>query len=245
MSKKKPLLGDHTRRGRKLIPPVKAMAVPVVEVNYVRDTLPQLLWMAMANDYLGYKDGIMATRCLALTAFEKGPQANYSLVSSFAGLEPKAKEEVLSVLKGEGWLEELQTSLSPLSGLYLDFPLAFLGLPADMDTQLGLTERLKRVVESMYDRWGDPAIMAQASALVISCSTGLYHFAPGMAIPDFNSILNSPDSEEGRRARGIVRTSGMSLTNPSEVKVWENQWPRSFWDQGLEVDDCCFGDTSD
>jgi hypothetical protein len=244
-NRRKPVLGDHTRRKGKLIPPAKAMSVPVTEVNFVLDTLPQLLWIALANDYLGYKEGILATRSLALLAFEYGPRANYSLAGEFAGLDEKAQSAILQSLRKEPWFGKLQSSLAPLSGLYLDCPLAFLGLPGDMDTQSGLIHRLKRVVEAMYDRWGDTAIMAQASSLAIRCSTGLHHFPKDMELPDFNSIINDPESEEGRRARGIVRMSGMSLKNPMDQDVVEDGWPRSFWDQGLQVDKCCFGGFDD
>jgi hypothetical protein len=58
-------------------------------------------------------------------------------------------------------------------------------------------------------------------------------------VPDLNSLIDAPESEEAKRAAGFVRNGVMSEFMPMG-KVKDNAWARAFWNQGYKIDACDF-----
>ena len=55
---KKVVLQDHKRKRKTFIPPFTQMLGPLREISWVKTMLPELLWIALIQDYYGHAKGV-------------------------------------------------------------------------------------------------------------------------------------------------------------------------------------------
>lgn len=245
---KKPrgVLDDHQRMGKKFIPPI-AQLKNFNPVSYINQLLPEILWIGLINDEVGYREGIRLCQTLAVTAHKiHNPKKhiNFALCSTYMKLSETERTELFKQLAEGESLEQLKYCIAPLTILNEGFPLAFLGLPADSIDRAILLKKLKRSVQRHIVKYETPALAIQAAVVYIRGITGGLHLPAQMTPPDLDSIVTAPESENAKRAGAFVRSFVlMEISLAGEEHT--DAWARSFWNQGLVVDDCEFGGSGD
>lgn len=238
-STKKGILAGHKRIGKRFIPPM--MQLPMrVDTSYVNDMLPELIWIGLINDRVGYVQGarIIEKVFLAVDARkEKGQEGNYALMSSFNKLTDDQKTAITDDLREEGELDIIQNSLAPLVLLYDDCPLKFFGPPTNTYSQEDLISIIKLCVGKTIDRYDTAGIVLYGAMLLARLVTKTIKFSADMSLPDFNAVINSPGSEEARRTAGFVRANGLAEFGMMKVG---NAWAKHFWDKNFELSPCEF-----
>lgn len=241
MAEKKEVLKGHKKVGSKFIPPM--MQLPNwSEISYVNQILPEIMWMGLLNDRYGYREGIKLASNFAKRAFElreTDKHINFTLVSNFNQLSSGKKAELLRGLEADSTLAQYRDSLSPLTRLYDNFPLSFIGQSEDELSNVHLVDAIKVCIEKHIDKYETPSLIIQANVLHIRASTGGLKIALHIDFPNLNALIESPDSEEARRAAGFVRISAMQELMPSGEQR-SDDWSRSFWNQGYKIDKCDF-----
>ncbi len=244
---KKPrgVLDDHQRMGKKFIPPLAQLKTK--PVSYVNQLLPEMLWMGLVHDELGYREGIRLCHALAVTAHKiHNPKKhiNFALCSAYLKLSEAERTELIKQLAEGESLEQLNNCIAPLTILYEGFPLAFLGLPVDSLDRTILVKKLKGSISRHIIKYETPALAIQAAVVYIRGITGGLHLPAQMTPPDLDSIVTAPESENAKRAGAFVRSFVlMEISLAGEEHT--DAWARSFWNQGLVVDDCEFGGSGD
>ncbi len=244
---KKPrgILDDHQRMGKKFIPPLAQLRTK--PVSYVNQLLPEMLWMGLVHDELGYREGIRLCHALAVTAHKiHNPKkhVNFALCSTYLKLSEAERTELIKRLAEDKSLEPLKSCIAPLTILYEGFPLVFLGLPADSIDRAILLKKLKRSVQRHIVKYETPALAIQAAVVYIRGITGGLHLPTKMTPPDLDSIITDPESENANRAGAFVRSFVlMEISLAGEEHT--DEWARSFWNQGIVVDVCEFGGSGD
>lgn len=212
------------------------------EVSYVNQIFPEILWMGLINQREGYRAGIkvvefMAKRLNEIKTNEK--HINFSLASSYGKLGEGQKIQIVADLKKENFYSIIQQSLAPLTCLYDDFPMAFIGPPNEHIGKDTLINLLKACISECINKYEQPGMVLQASVMYIRGITGGLFFAKGMEVPDLDKIVNDFDSEEGQRAASSVRAFVMSEYIPLGEQR-SDSWAKSFWNQGYKLDKCHF-----
>ena len=235
------VLADHTKVGKKFIPPFVAILGPLGEVRWVNDLVPELVWLALLSNKHGLKAGADLARQLALATIDaRGakPKKWFAVASAYAELDASEQKAVLAKLEEDGALEQIREALSPLLALYPQCPLSFLftDIPQSEDSSL---EEFKQVLASIFDRWDTPGTFVQAMAVYIAFVTDMLKVAEGLALANFPAIEEFPKTEESQRvassARSVVSTFyGNSKDDQSAA------WISYFWKRGLELDECEF-----
>lgn len=245
MAKNKKILEDHKKIGKKLVPPMMH-SLPLQETDYINDLLPEIIWIGLIHESIGYRNGIDMVRSFVKSVYDSYESENYinfSIASNLNKLSAQEKEKcVQKLLKNEIFLE-VSEILSPLVYFYSDSPFSFLNREVDLTKaeEVELLGRLKKCIANHFDRYGTPSAMAQLNVFYTRVLDGKIFFTRDMNIPDFNSLLDAPDSEEARMAAAFVR---------SEVKQeymfgrygYDNAWSKSFWNQSYFLGDCELGD---
>ncbi|MYC60876.1 MAG: hypothetical protein F4X09_11895 [Gammaproteobacteria bacterium] len=235
----KQILAGHKRVGKRFIPPMKQLP-KTVDTSYVNDMLPELIWIGLINERVGYVRGarIIEKVFLAVDAQkEKKQGGNYALMSSFNKLAADQKTAITQALREEGVLDIIQNSIAPLVLLYDDCPLIFLGPPTNTYSQEDLISIIKLCVGKTIDRHDTPGIVLFGAMLLARLVTKTIEFSADMDLPDFNSVIDSPGSEKARRAASFMRASG--LAEFGMIKIG-NTWAKHFWDKNFELSSCEF-----
>jgi hypothetical protein len=98
-----------------------------------------------------------------------------------------------------------------------------------------LIERLERVVQAVSDKYQVPGVMLHGALLMHNLIAGRVHISSHIQLPDFNSVLNRLDSEEGRRAASFIRASTMAQVGFTEPP---KHWAQNFWKTSYELVSC-------
>lgn len=240
--KSQEVLKGHKRVGKRYIPPMVQLGLN--EVSYVNQLLPEIVWIGLINDRLGYEEGIDLSQRLAQTAkdiHKTDKYVNFAFCSSYRVLTASEKKQLVEKLGSTSDLTNLQSCLAPLTVLYEGFPLIYLGLATDTPDKAILLERLKYCIERHINKYGIQGMAIQTCVVYIRGITGGLHIPKDIEVPDLNAIFTDPDSEKARRAAGFVRATVLTEITPDR-EGYDNSWSRSFWNQGVIIDGCKFED---
>lgn len=236
---KRQVLSDHKKVGGRFIPPMAQF--PMEEVSYTRELLPQIIWIGLTIDKLGNRDGIKLCSDFAAMANEVYAESdeahiNFALTSAYLNLTPENLDSLLTRAEEAKILESLQNCVFPLTALYENCPMAFLGTEGIEPDRSSLVVTIKNCVERHFDRFSSPSEIIQATALYVRVKTGGLKIFSGIELPEFDALITKPDSDEARRAASFVRSTIMMEVRPdSRIST---EWSKSFWNQNLDLDSC-------
>lgn len=235
----KQILEGHKRVGKRFIPPMKQIPM-MTDISYVNDMLPELVWIGLINDRVGYFRGarIIEKVFLVIDKIKKeGQEGNYALISSFNKLTSEQKLDIVASLRNDDVLEIIQNAIAPLVILYDECPLSFMGPPTNTYSEEDLVSIIKQCVKKTIDRYETPAVVLYGAMLLSRLVTKTIEFSSNMDLPDFDSVINSPDSDEAKRAAGFMRANGLGEFG---ILKLSNSWAKHFWDRNYELSPCEF-----
>lgn len=239
MKHRKGVLQGHKRVKSRFVPPL--MQLPNLrETSYVNDLLPHVLWMSLLNDAVGLKQGIHASFELAKLARSihvSEKHVNFAVCGNFNNLSPSENEMLLEELRRRGTLNQYQDALSPLLSLHPNCPMRALATPHESDQHPKLVARLRISVANVFDRYSTSASIMHANVITIRASTGGLFFAKHIEMPDFDSLVHSPDSEKAKRAASFARSSSMQEFM-SDAEGRHLEWSKLFWNTNYRLDAC-------
>jgi hypothetical protein len=233
--KRKKALDGYVRKGKKFISPLKAMT-NLRSYGYVDDLLPELLWIGLINDHCGYKTGRDVLECCVKTSQSWNTEPkNYALQSSYIDLAENQKEEIVNSWKSSNLLEAVQFSIAPLVLLFEECALRFVGPPPQVIPAESLVGRLERVVGAVSNKYEAPGVMLHGALMMNNLIAGRIQFASHIEIPDFNAVLERPNSDDARRAGSFLRASAMAQIGFKEPP---KEWARYFWNTSYTLVNC-------
>lgn len=229
------VLAGHKRVGKRFVAPLNQIG-GITETSYVNRTIPELLWMEMVNSSYGYREGIRLVSDLAtsvLNAIGSSPFRNFAVCSRYGEVSQEARDEIKDKLIEQDLGCMLSSALGPLVRTYPEFPMSWL-LNCE-EEGVGDVEKIKSAIERVFDKYVLPASVIQASVMYIRGIGGALHIASHIEAPDFNAMIETPESEAGKRAASHARIGAMMDIMSSDLP--EN-WPRHFWGRNYEIT-CC------
>lgn len=244
MAKKK-VLQDHKRQGKTFIPPFTDILGPLHEISWYKTMLPELLWIALIQDYYHYQEGVKL-----ITSFSRmvhkcsssDKKRVFATISSLDQLKTDEKLNIQKALASSGDLFKIQKAILPLIVFYPECPLRFLFSTtldfSEDDKQHHLTH-FKTLVERMYDKTSKDTMMVQATAIWLAFDSGVLKVAKGLALASFPEIESYPYTDISRKVASSIRASmKMFFTEPHYLI--SSKWPAYFWNRGLEIEQCYF-----
>jgi hypothetical protein len=245
---RKMILQDHKRHGKTFIPPFQHMLGPLSEISWVKTILPELLWIALIQDYHGHRDGIALITRFTRIARKCSSSEKQKIFATASALGELAKDEKLclqSELGAFGDLFDIQKPLLPLITLYPECPLRFLYSvkPNSSGEEKQDIERLKNLVGGMYNKISRDTMMVQATAIWLAFDSGVLKVSEGLALAKFPEIEKYPNTELSEKVAASIRSSiFMFFTEPHYPK--SPNWPKYFWNRGFEIDKCYFEESA-
>jgi len=236
MKKKKNLEG-YKQRGKRFIPPLKQLP-GIREYSYVNDMLPELIWLGLIHDRMSYNFGARTLETV-VGVTKKWPKLdnpkNFATQSAYADITEGQKSEIKNAWNKHSLLNEIQHALAPLVLLYDNFSLSFVGPPSSLISQEVLIQRMKQCVRKHLNKYETPGIVLLGTIMLTRLMAGTIKFAANLDIPDFNSVIEKPETDEAKRAAAFLRSSSMAEFGLLSLK---NIWPKYFWNRGAELSRC-------
>ena len=103
--------------------------------------------------------------------------------------------------------------------------------------------RLKNLVGGMYDKISRDTMMVQATAIWLAFDSGVLKVFEGLALAKFPEIEKYPHTELSEKVAASIRSSIFMFFNEPHYPKSSN-WPKYFWNHGLEVDKCYFEESA-
>lgn len=233
----KKVLAGYVKSKKRLISPLNALGI-VKTYSFVDDLLPELLWLGLIHDYGGYLAGRDVLECvttLELSWPKPDQPRNFALQSSYAALGDEQKDGLLNAWRGRAVLRLVQDAVAPLTLLYDDFALRFVGPPSVRISDIDLVNRLERVVSQVSDRNSTPGVMLHGALFLNNLLADRIRLSKDISLPDFEAVIHAPDSEEGRRAASFLRATAMAQTGFMEM---DGDWAEKFWARSYALIPC-------
>lgn len=241
------ILGDHRRFKKRFVPPMLAAGMNFRFSNWIRGTVPEVLWIGVLIRTLGFRDGVAAAVAIAEEAHDQlGDDTSLpstSFARTFLALSETQAGEVARRLRSRVDGERALQRLEALFRVYPDYPLVRLASPpvvaepSDDDLRL-----LGRVMDGLLDRESPEAARVQATVVCIAGVTGRLRWVKGgPEPPDLEQIKDYPKTEEAREVASDIRAILQILVarpdTPDDSPLPED-WPASFWERGIGIGEC-------
>jgi hypothetical protein len=242
------VLSDHQQVGKRFIPPMQQLG-PWKDANWIGSILPELLWIGLLNDHHGLKRGAELSLSLARAAaqasgvdpkefnkkFGKAPKHWFALTSAYNSLNQEQQLEVVKCLRPSSKLDQLRKALAPLDEFYPKFPLRFLFEDMALNEKAKDLERLKTLLQALFDKYEKPATFVLANAIYIAFCTNRMKVFEVLALSRFPAIEHFPETEDSRVVAAAVRSAVNGMWGFEEQS---HDWSDYFWNRGLELEAC-------
>lgn len=240
---RKQVLPDHKRIGKRFIPPLATL--PLSEVSWVNQILPEIIWLALAHRQLDYATTVdIAVRMGRKAGPLTGPQAFFGGVSSFSQLSDSSWHAIRKELSDHALLQPLMSALSPLLRMVPTCPLNNLSGPSKvhLEPTPDDLQKVAKTVADLIDRRSVASTKCQATWVYLGFVLGRLQVAPGLTLENFPAIADYPETEESVRVAAAVRALVNMLAN---VSAPSSPWPSEFWQRGFDLTECITLDASD
>lgn len=237
--KRKPVLDDHKRKGKKLLPPILASIGDTYSpYSFIREIVPELIWISLLIQEFGFRKGIELSVKLAQLADKYAsiePKPLFSRLSSYSKLSQEENRSILAELSADE-IDRLTRGLSLLSCLFPENPLQLFCCD-----NIELTEKqndeLSQLLEKLYDKNDVLTVRTLSIAMYIGIATERVKFTKEMfdkTITDFEVIHEYPHTEESKMAASSFRASAPMLlgsiprteTDDEHDKLLEEFWEK-------------------
>ncbi|MEQ9444773.1 MAG: hypothetical protein RJS98_04355 [Rhodospirillaceae bacterium] len=236
-SQKKQILSDHKKVGTRFVPPIAQLGI--TDCSYTLDILPNVIWMGFLIDEFGNRDGIEICSAIATMAnkFVKDKDyKNFSLSGSYLSLSQNQTTKLSTLTNKIKEIEVIRETLAPLTTLYPDFPMSFIGKPKRTFDDRHLIGELKKTIDKYFEKYSHCSEILQTNVVYIQGVAGKMFISSEIKTPNLEAVISNRDSEEGQHAASFVRASVNMFVMQNEEEV--RNWAKIFWNRNLALDDC-------
>lgn len=209
-------------------------------ISYTNDMLPELIWLGLLNDKLGYKHAgsIMkiifhAVDCIC----DAKQQGNFALASTYDSLEQSQKEALKHALTDDSTLYILQDAIAPLTLLYDIFPLSFLGPPAQLYSEDRLVGIISDCVDKTFNKYDTPGTVLNGTMLLYRLVTKKIKFSTEIAPKNLEAVIDDPESDDAKQAGAFMRAC--AIGEFGQMKI-DPAWAKYFWNYNAKLSPCKF-----
>lgn len=234
-SKNNKILEDHKRQGKKLVPPL-LLAIGEGNFSYVKNGIPEIIWIALLNKKLGLISGAKLTQAFSKSIYELNilDEVPYN-ISWFNKLSDQNVHAIRTKLKNEHLYDVLNSALVDLLNTHPECPLnrIFEGSKITLEN----VETLKTTLTEIYDKRSKEATLTLANAIAILNTCGVLKVTKSADLPNLNCILDYPSTEDSTRVAAFVRATSNALLSDMHIPNGE-LWTSYFWNRNLEIEPC-------
>jgi hypothetical protein len=235
------VLADHTREGKVIRTSLSRL--PLRETSWVKQTLPELLWLGLLQGTYDMRRAVVLSLSLAEAAAQVKPSTSnllwFAATSSYATLEEDHWHKVRRALENSGRLDDIAQAIATLVYFYPECPFAHLltqsaSQPSNEEQAI---ESFKAQLEPLYGKQERAATLVQATAVYIALVTQKIAIAEGISLGNLEAVKHFPRTEQSQKVAASVRATCNFLIGAT-LDESESDWALYFWRRGFELGSC-------
>jgi len=232
---KKRILEGHKKVGKKFIPPVVQWP-GFHEINWVNDVIPELIWIAVLQQKIGFRPANEAMADLHKMYIEIcDTKFLHSFFSSYEALGETAKDSFRSRFRESQHYEKVFEGLIDLQYYYPNHPLQFLYADRVIHESEVNIQVVKDSIQGVLERRSECGTMAQAAVLFNSMITGKFNAPVDSIFWEFEELDNYPNTEKSLQLASSIRAM-INAFMDKEVRNFDCQWVKSFWQNSFIIE---------
>lgn len=238
--KKKGVLSDHHRQGKRLIPPLMRIG-NIEETSFKDSKIPELVWMSAIFNRVPDREavnGIIEFQVACREAIDSDDSPHLSFLSNFNKLSGTQREQILQSERCQEIIPFLQRQLWHQHAIFEKYPLSFIFPDRPEYDKSSALERLKLDVDTLLDRYTAHATKVQTTAVVAMMATGKMFIHERINLPDPNTIFTSPGSDEAKRVASFARATLNAGSSILETQAEAGEWVFEFWEKCFVLEGC-------
>ena len=239
VQKQQTILGDHKRVGKKFIAPmVQAAAGGLQPASYFKDTLPEIIWLALTEDKNGMP--VTAKICEEIGNFVRAcgdEKLRLGTLSEFKQISPEMTSELVAYLETVGLLGPLQAAIHDLVVLYPNCPLGFIfkTKPSRLADD-NFLEYFDNLVRDLSDKRGKPGIVMQANLIYLLGLQGKLLFGKESSLWNLEAIKDYPNTDESLQVGACICSASIAMIQMQCIPDDKaDRWSTYFWQRSLEL----------
>jgi hypothetical protein len=240
-SQSQKILRDHKQQGKIFVTPFNDMDGPHAETDWISQTIPEIIWIAILNHRVGIKitadwvSHIVNTIGKNSSNNEGVPNLPFSFISSYSKLE--VNESLLHKIAENPTFQIVARHLKEFLVMFPECPLkkVFPPLSDSSYPSANAIVELKVLLERLFDKTSIESTFAQAAFVYSEFTSGRLLAEEGNPLADFPAILDYPSTDESRRVASSIRRYSTMVTSILQQKGL-GDWPRYFWQTYYEME---------
>ncbi len=235
------ILADHKKVGKRFIPPLAQL--PMDFVSWVRDILPNVLWIGLLNEKYGFAVGAELCVKFAQLALEVRGEDRvdgwFSTITAYSTLTGAQKQAFITHRHMKHLIEYYQNAFEELVYFYPECPLRFVfdlvGQSPEADKNR--LSWFKEVLGKLYDRTCKEAMLLQGDVIYIGFQTNRLSVFRGSMLTELPALEEYPNTEKSRLVASSTRAAINAFIG-CEIKSSSFAWSDYFWNRGQQLEPC-------
>ena len=232
------VLSDHKKVGKRFIPPLNTIGI-VHDVNWLKDIVPEIIWIALINDKLGWRGACHTIADMCRITAEINDKNNYAFISSYSKLNHDELREINNRLQYSDLLSKLDYSLFNFIEFYPECPLNFIYksyIPKEtVDVRFLLN--YKKVLGKIYDKRSRESTFLLTSVIYSMLSTKKLNITKDSSLANLEEVTDYPNSDISQQIASSLRASINVFFNDN-IYEKNSDWIKYFWNKGISLEPC-------
>lgn len=233
---KKPILADHTQKGKKLITPLNSIA-DFEHLSFFDDVVPEIFWVELIIKKFQLKHTVEIMDKLASITKTICPNDFFcpGLLSHYQKLTDNHKNQILNNPNLNPIRSELSNALVGFNDYFPNCPINFLLSSGTYDKN-AFVSNLKASLLSLVNSHKKESVLVLTTILSVSSIHVASQLRDTFGDIDFNDILSYPETDASQRVASFVRASVnpmIMMTTPNDMR---KKWQNIFWQACQQIE---------
>jgi hypothetical protein len=243
MSSNKPVLADHRRKGKRLVPPLLQLG-PFTDTPWRYEGFPECLWLGLLIEQTGPKeslDFLLSYGNVVAGLSSAKPKPFIVLMSEVQRLSESEKAAIRGAMSLNGLRRFVVDRMGSFLSIYPSCPISFLfdteEIPANFDPEFLKT--LTRVAGEFMDKRSKLSTWAHGHIIALAFRLGFLKIARGISLGNLPALESYPVTEESQKVAASVRAAGGMIIQQRLESV-PKTWRDYFWMRNRSISRCLF-----
>lgn len=229
--KKKPILENHKKEGKKLIPPL--LSFNMQPRSYVQYSIPEIIWIAVIikkeglelGTHLGVEFVKTVNSCIS-----KGELPYFT--SWYSSLSEDEAKIIIKKLKENHIYDVIKKDLQDFLNVYPESPFSKIFKSTRL-TKANVSF-VKDTIKELFDKRSWLSTFSLGNIMYFLNVLGKLHVVGNSALAEFPKLVDYPNTEISKMIASSVRATSNVLLGSEKLK--NEKWISEFWNRGFKIE---------
>lgn len=231
--KKKPILENHKKEGKKLIPPL--LSFNMQPRSYIQNSIPEIIWIAVIIKKEGLELGThLGVKCVkTVNSCVTKDELPY-FTSWYSSLSDEEAKIVINKLKKNHIYDVIKKDLQDFLNVYPESPFSKI-FKSTQQTKANINF-VKNIINELFDKRSWLSTFSLGNIMYFLNTLGKLHVVENSTLAEFPKLVDYPNTEISKMIASSVRATSNILLGSEKLK--NEKWISEFWNRGFKLELC-------